>query len=106
MDNINELGNLAMWSLIVGFLSPIVISLIQQPRWSDGVRAFVAFIFCAVAGIPTAYFAGDLEGKDYVTSGLLILVTAITSYRNFWKPTAIAPSIEASTSPGAGPRTT
>lgn len=100
MDNVSELGNLAMWSLVVGFFSPIVISMLQQPGWSNQVRALVAFIFCALVAIPTAYFAGDLEGKDYVASGLLILVTAIASYRDFWKPTAVSPKIEAATSGG------
>lgn len=99
MDNVNELGNLAMWSLIVGFLSPLVISVLQQPRWTEGLRALVAFVFSLVVAVPTAYFAGDLEGKDYITAALLILVTAISTYRNFWKNTGVAPSIEAATSP-------
>lgn len=106
MDNVNELGNLAMWSLIVGFLSPIAISLIQQPTWSDAVRAVVAFLFSAVVAVPTAYFAGDLEGRDYVSSGLLILVTTVATYKNFWKPTAIAPKVEAATSPSPSRTTT
>lgn len=99
MDSVNELGNLAMWSLIVGFLSPLVISVLEQSVWTDRVRAFVAFLFCALVAIPTAYFAGDLQGKDYVTAGLLILVTAISTYRNFWRPSRIAPAIERATSP-------
>jgi hypothetical protein len=101
MDNVSELGNLAMWSLIVGFVSPIAISLLQQPTWSSQVRAVVAFLFSAVLAVPTAYFAGDLQGKDLVTSGLLIVVSAMSAYRNFWKPTGVSPTVEAATSPSS-----
>jgi hypothetical protein len=95
-------SNLAMWSLIIGFINPVVIALIQQPTWTPKIRAVVAFIFSALVAIPTAYFTGDLEGKSYVTAALLIAVSAMTSYKSFWRPTGVAPTLEVATSTSKG----
>ena len=89
--------NFQMWSLIVGFALPPVLSIVQQSAWSDRLRAVIAFLACAVAGAGVAYFQGDLTGKRFVEAGLVVLVTAVATYRNFWKPTGVAPAIETKT---------
>lgn len=86
-----------MWSLIVGFALPPVLSVVQQSGWSDRLRAVVAFAACAVAGAGVAFFQGDLTGKRFVEAALVVLVTALATYRNFWKPTGVAPAIETKT---------
>lgn len=86
-----------MWALIVGFVLPPVLAVVQQSKWSSRLRAVVAFGACAVAGAGVAYFQGDLTGKRFVEAGLVVLVTAVATYRNFWRPTGIAPGIEAKT---------
>ena len=86
-----------MYSLIVGFLLPPVLSVIVQSSWSDRLKAVVAFLACAVAGAGVAYFQGDLTGKRLVEAGLVVLVTALATYRNFWRPTGISPAIESKT---------
>jgi VIT1/CCC1 family predicted Fe2+/Mn2+ transporter len=90
-------SDLEMWSLIVGFALPPVLSVIQQSNWSDRLRAVVAFAACAVAGAGVAYFQGDLTGERFVEAGLVVLVSALATYRNFWKPTGVSPAIEAKT---------
>lgn len=92
------MSNLEMWSLIVGFLLPPALAIVQQSKWPDSVRAIVAFIACAVAGAVTAYLQGDLNLERWVESALVVLVTAIATYKGFWKPT-VAPAIESATSP-------
>lgn len=92
-------NDLAMWSLLVGFLMPNAIAILQQPRWSDGVRAMLTFVLCLVAGAGTAYFEGELTGRRAVSAVLLVLVTTLATYRNFWKPVGVAPAIESATSP-------
>lgn len=89
--------NFQMWSLIVGFALPPVLSVIQQSNWSDRLRAVVAFLACAVAGAGVAYFQGELNFERWIEAGLVILVSAVATYRNFWKPTGVAPAIEAKT---------
>jgi VIT1/CCC1 family predicted Fe2+/Mn2+ transporter len=89
--------NIVMWSSIVGFFLPPVIALVQQPGWSNRVRSVVAFAACAVAGAGTAYFQGDLTGRRFVEAGLVVLVTAMATFRNFWKTTGVSPMIEDAT---------
>ena len=93
-----------MWELLVGFLSAtFVLPLIQQPRWSNGVRALITFAWSILAGLGTAYFTGAFDGVSDVRTGitavLTVLISAIASYHGFAKPTGIAPAIEAATSP-------
>ena len=94
------MSNLEMWALIVGFFLPPAIAIVQQPTWSEPVRAIVTFLVCAVAAAGTAYFQGDLTSRRFVEAGLVILVTTIATFKGFWKPTKVAPEIEAATSPG------
>lgn len=91
------MSNFQMWSLIVGFALPPVLSVIMQSGWSQRLQAIVAFAACAVAGAGVAYFQGDLTGERFVEAGLVVLVTAVATYRNFWKPTGISPAIETKT---------
>jgi len=95
-------SNLEMWALIVGFLLPPALSIIIQTGWSEQVQAIVAFLACALAGAGTAYFQGDLTGERFVEAGLVVLVTTIATYKGFWKPTKVSPTIEAATSAGGG----
>lgn len=89
--------NIVMWSSIVGFFLPPALALVMQPKWTDRVRSSVAFVACAVAGAGTAYFQGDLTGRRFVEAGLVVLVTAMTTFRNFWKTTGVTPRIESVT---------
>lgn len=86
-----------MYALLVGFFLPPALSIVQQSAWSDRLKAVVAFVACLVAGTGLAYFQGDLTGKRFATASLVILVTALATYRNFWKPTGISPGIETKT---------
>lgn len=92
------MSNLAMWSLIVGFLLPPAIAVVQQPRWSEPVRAIVMFVVCLIAAAGTAYFQGDLTGRRWIQAALLIVVATIATFKGLWKPTRVAPEIEAATS--------
>jgi hypothetical protein len=96
--------DLQMWELIVGFLSAtFVLPMVQQPHWTVRTRASVTFVYAVVVGLVTAYLVGAFAGvhdfRTGVSSVLLMLVTAIASYRGFAKPTGIAPTIERATSP-------
>jgi hypothetical protein len=108
----DPVGDLAMWNLIVGFLSAtFVLPVIQQPRWSNAKRAGTTFGYSVIVGLGTAFFTGAFghlaDVRAGISSVLLTLVAAIASYRGFAKPIGVAPAIEAATSPGphgpAGP---
>lgn len=96
-----------MWELLVGFISAtFFLPLIQQPKWSNGVRALITFGWSVVAGLGTAYFSGGFTGTHDVRTGvtaiLTVLISAIATYHGFAKPTGIAPTIEKASSPSSG----
>lgn len=100
-------GDLAMWNLIIGFLSAtFILPVIQQPTWTAQTRAVVTFLYSIVVGLGTAFFTGAFGHLDDVRAGitsvLLTLVAAISSYKGFAQPTGVAATIEAATSPGPG----
>lgn len=94
--------NSQMWSVIIGFFVPPLLAIVQQPGWSQPLRAVVTFITAIGVGLGTLYFAGNLDFSNHqavITSVLLVLVTAVSTYGHFWKPTGVAPGIEQGTSP-------
>jgi hypothetical protein len=92
--------DLEMWSLVVGFLSPPAISVVQQPRWSPRTRAVVAFALCSVFGAGTAWFTGELTGRSVVSGSLVVLVAAIAAYKGLWGPVGVTAAVESATSRG------
>lgn len=94
------MSNLVMWNLIVGFVVPNLIAVVQQPKWNQTARAWFTIVACVIFGAGTAYFNEQFNFGDIVGSILTMGVAAITFYKGFWKPTGVAPAIERATSPG------
>jgi len=91
-----------MWLLVVGTLVPLVVAAVEQAHWSTPVRAVVGMVIAAAAGVITTWIVGDVDDtRSLVIGALLTLVTSIATYLGFWRPTGIAPRIEAATSPRA-----
>lgn len=100
------MDELTMWSLIVGFASPLLIAVVQQPKWSNATRAVVTALIAVLLGLGTAYFNDMFSGQDIVGSVLVVLVSAITTYKGLWHPVGLAPAIENATSAGGASRGT
>ena len=94
--------DLQMWSLVVGFALPPVLAIVMQAAWPSSAKAVVAFVACAIGGAGTAFFEAKLNGRTFVQSALVVLVTSIATYTGFWKPTQVAPTIERKTTLGGG----
>ena len=92
------MGNLTQWSLIVAFFVPPVVALVNQQKWSSKIKAVVFFGVSLIAAAGTAYFQGDLTGKRFLDSALLIVAAAAAYYHGLYKPTGVAPTIEKATS--------
>jgi len=90
-----------MWSALVGGVAPLVVAVVQQPSWGRPVRAVVTLVLCLLFGAGTAYFNDQFNGRAIISSVLVVLFAAWTSYLGLWKPTRVAPAIEATTSPAA-----
>lgn len=91
------LSNLAMWSLIVGALTPPLLAVIQQPRF-DRFRPVLMIGAAVVDGIVVAWLQGNLDFARFTNSALVAGVAIITAYHGIWKPTGISPAIERKTS--------
>lgn len=96
-------NDIVMWSAIVAFFMPVIITFIQQPRWTQRTRAIVAAITSGVAGLGTVYFTDPdafLTDGSLTTSVVLTVIIASTAaYQHFWKPVGIR-ALESATSPG------
>lgn len=89
-----------MWSLLVGAVLPPFVAIIQQPRWPDWFRTVVGVAASIVVGFVTTWLVseGQLWDRGMVGAILLVLVSALSTYRNLWRTTGIAPKIEQKTS--------
>lgn len=91
--------DLMMWNLIVGFALPHLIAVVNQPTWSKRFRVATTVVISMVFGGITTYFNGDLsDTSTLVSSILIVLVAAISFYKNLWKQTGIPQAIESTTS--------
>ena len=77
------------WQLLVGVLLPPLIAVVQQPRWPDGIRAFVTLFACSLVGaiIHGVQVDWDLDTDTLGAGGavLRILLATWASYLAFWK---------------------
>lgn len=91
--------DLEMWSLLVGVAIPPLVAVIEQPKWPNWFRAVVGVLASAVAGFITTYLTLEsaLWEQGMIHAMLLVGVASWASYRNFWKPTTVAPVIETKT---------
>jgi hypothetical protein len=86
-----------MWSALVGFGVPPLVAVFVQSSWPSWVKALFTFGVCALGGGVTAALTGYMGGMSPARSVLVVLFSALTFYRMFWRPSAIAPKIEAAT---------
>lgn len=100
IDTTEESTNLVALNGVIAFISAtFILPVIQQPGWSQKVRALVTFLYSLIVGALTAWFAGDLDLANATESVLSVFVVAIAAYHGFAQPTKIAPAIENATSP-------
>lgn len=82
--------------LVGGFVLPLLLSLIMQVGWTEPVRALVFAASCIATGV--LLHLTDLHDRASLTESIvLVMVSAGSLYKAFWKPSAIAPTIEAYT---------
>ncbi|MFM9647740.1 hypothetical protein ACKI1S_16530 [Streptomyces galilaeus] len=85
----------------VGAVLPLLTAVVQKPAWSAKVKKIVAVVAALIAGV----FAVAAEGgwdqfqHGHLTAATLlgVLAASQTSYDLVWKPSKLAPMIEALT---------
>jgi hypothetical protein len=107
MEVLPDLSNdLLMWNMLVGFLLPNAVAVVNQPRWSPVAKGVMTLIAVVLAGGGTAWFNGAFTGRGILSSVLVVGVLALVTYQTLWKPSNIAPAIERGTSPDSSTSST
>jgi intracellular septation protein A len=94
MDEINVNPDDLMFAV---FILPPVIAIINQTHWRDEVRALVAMVACLVYAFGITALRQDLDWTMWRDTVIQVLVGTFGAYKLFWKPSHIAPDIEAAT---------
>jgi phage-related minor tail protein len=93
------MSNLQMWSIILGAITPPIVAFVQQPKWKGTlVRPLIMVAFAALDGVIVAWLQGALTWNRFTDSALMCGVAIVAAYEGIWKPSGIAPQIEAATS--------
>ena len=91
-------SNDVLASALVGALMPAAIALVTQRVWAAETKGLVAATLCLAAGALVAFTQDALDPTDLLRSCLIVFTLAQILYQTFWKPSGIAPAIEARTS--------
>ncbi|MFG2986268.1 hypothetical protein ACGFYQ_34290 [Streptomyces sp. NPDC048258] len=87
----------------VGAILPLLIAVVQRPHWSVKAKKTVASVSALLVGLVTVATAGGWEqfqhGKLTLATIIAVLAASQTSYDLLWKPSTLAPVIEAVTTP-------
>lgn len=101
----SETSDLTMWLAIQSFFLPVLVSVVQQPRWQPATRTLVAAVVFGLAGVGTTYFTSpDLfTAQTAVTAVLASIVAGTAAYKSVWKPLGISAVENATTRGGNTP---
>jgi hypothetical protein len=88
-------------ALIVGFFLPLILAIPIQTNWKPFAKTLFSVGAYAAAGAVVALAAGQLNGKTFWQSTLLVLTLGVVGYQGVWKPTKIADGIEKQTNFGS-----
>ncbi|MEU1800913.1 hypothetical protein [Streptomyces sp. NPDC019937] len=89
-----------LWAAVLGYLLPPVIAVVAQPRWTGPVKGLLMLVVAVLDGLGTSYFNDQFSGKSVVTCMLIAALAIGVAYHTLWRPSGIAPGIEAGTSTG------
>lgn len=90
-----------LWPIILGIILPPFISLVNRVKWSAGVKSGVMLIAVFITTTLGEVISGRLTQPhglmSWVHSLFVVFLLTVTTYRHIWKPTGVAPRIEAAT---------
>jgi hypothetical protein len=94
-------------SLLTGTLLPLVVGVVTKTEASPKLKAVVLAALAALSGylVNVVSDTGVVEWEPVVTAMLTAAVAAWSGYQSLWKPTGVAPAVQAATAGvGIGPR--
>lgn len=87
----------ASWAALIGAVLPLLIAVIQQPRWSSQVRQIVSIVISVIAGLGTVLASGNFDVQNLLVTIVALIGAAQASYALIFKPTGAAQKIEKAT---------
>jgi hypothetical protein len=91
-------ANVVLVGLLVGAVTPLLTSLVQQPKWSKRTRIGVSAAVSVLIGFAIAAADGKLGSPGDVFSIIgAVLVAAEAFYQKLWKATGVAGAVENAT---------
>lgn len=78
---LDSLSDYALFSLILGYLTPWVVEVINRNRWHPTIKYGSFFAFCSLSAALTAHYTRNLDFANWSRSLLLVLAAAIVSYQ-------------------------
>jgi biotin transporter BioY len=102
-DSPGTFADTAAWGLIAGVLAPLLISVVQQPRWSGRTRVAVHVAASVAIGLLTCLANGtlDSDAQTVLSVVALVLVSSSATYGRIFKPSGVSAAIENKTSPSS-----
>lgn len=98
-DGLEKATPLQNWQVIAGLVLPGILALVIQTGWSRSLQATVSMGAAMAVSVVAALLSdGSFVVPEVIVRGLETFAVAITMYYGLWKPTGIAPKIEAATS--------
>lgn len=86
--------NVARWASLVGVFLPLAVAAVTKAEWTSTTKGIATFVLSLAAAFGTSYFAGSIDRGDLVSSFLIVLVLATSTYTFYWKPSGIAPMVQ------------
>jgi len=98
--------DLQLYAALVGLFLPLLTAIVVQRGWSKSAQVAVNAFLSFVASVILTYTQGNLDGdhlRQLFMAFMIVFVPAVATYLGVWKPTGVAPAIEAAT--GGDPNT-
>lgn len=97
---LDSVKDVASWGALIGVVLPLLIAVLNQPRWTPQQRQLLAVGVSTVAGVGTVIASGNFDLQNWLVTIAAVIGAAQAAYAVLWKPTNIAPTIETKTSGG------
>lgn len=92
---------------ILGFLAPLLVAVVNQPRWSARVRRVVAILVSIVLAVFALFASGGMneingDPMSIIVTVLAVIGVAQVAYALLWKPTGTVAAVESATTVDKG----
>lgn len=92
---------------ILGFLAPLLVAVVNQPRWSARVRRVMAIVVSLALAVVALFITGALNQPiEDPRAGMVVILAVIgvaqVAYALLWKPTGAVQAVEEATTVDKG----